>query len=98
MAAKTVILEGIHKTGKSTVAEFLQKFFNFNAYKDLTYKTIYKYSIQKQQEIFTKIIKNITNFAEQQPNEVRLVLDRHHLTDYAYSKLFRTGSLKNKIQ
>jgi cytidylate kinase len=93
--AQILILEGPHKSGKSTLAKILQDLYGYSYFKDMSYYNIKNLSMEKQTEVFNKIIFNVTAFVTSLPDDCKIILDRHHITDAACGKLYRDVPLNN---
>lgn len=86
MAAKVLLLEGFNRTGKTTVAGMLER-KGFCYFKDNTFYSIKDTDNSFKSYILEKNLSVAENLIDNLPGITNIILDRHHITNYAFSFL-----------
>lgn len=83
-----VILEGPNKCGKTTLAKHLIEKHGFAYFKDTRIESRILTNEQKK-EVIEHDIEAQANLIMAISNSINLIIDRFHITEYVYGKLFR---------
>ena len=83
-----VILEGPNKCGKTTLARHLIKNYGFAYFKDTRIETRELTNEQKK-EVIEHDIEAQANLLKAIANDINLIVDRFHITEFVYGSLNR---------
>lgn len=93
-----VILEGANRCGKTTLAKHLIDNYGFAYFKDVRSKPKYITESKKTMSVIVSYeIEAIANLLKSISNDINLIVDRFHFTEFVYGNIMR-GYDSNCIQ